>query len=683
MTFNFLSFMICTAACERKDLYASDMGPDQESAPAAQAPNDARTLVDLYGDPLPPGAIARLGSIQLRHAGLGDLDFSVDGKTLISAGRDRELRIWDVASAKLTRKVPLRGDLGPTTGTAMSADGKLFAGHDAASLIIWDAESGQELSRLPAPTWAGRPSHLHFSADGQALVGADLNLTEVRIWKWKILNEMTLKVPRPDGMFRLDSTTHLAVSPNGRHVATSPHMSEPLIVWDAVSGKQLCKIEVTASVSAFSPGGELLGVVKSDLAAQNKSSLCLYGVPAGNLVKEIPLSSKGFFWWIAFSLDGATVLPVDTEGMYAFDIRSGKEMQSYAVTNAGRQRMACYSPDGRVLASMGAGRIRLWDTKTGTELNERAGSIEPVYGVAYSPDGRILATGAWVEPRLHLWDSTTGRSLRALNPKWDTGYVRQLAFSKDGQTLVVSRHAGEIAFLNAATGQIERTLRLPNPRPKLWAETHYYYLSPDGQRAVTVDRIVSNPERVQVSVWGTNPVELLHSESFSEIGKRAYANLSHGIAFITPNGIMSTDAANGSFKLLVAGDWSAPLASSPAGTLLAAPEKLAGAAQSIHVWDAATGKTVVQIKAAFPMQMALTPDERTLLTCDGSGLHLWDLASNSERHTIAFPKEFRLAAAGGPGSMSFVRALVVSPDSRQATTALEDGTLLVWSLPAR
>jgi len=74
-----------------------EQSPDSRSGPET----------DLYGDPLPPGAVARLGTAQLRHAGLAELIFSADGKMLISGGSDHTIRTWDVATGKLSRAVRL------------------------------------------------------------------------------------------------------------------------------------------------------------------------------------------------------------------------------------------------------------------------------------------------------------------------------------------------------------------------------------------------------------------------------------------------------------------------------------------------------------------------------------------------------------------------------------------------
>src|SRR5215218_8936318 len=59
-------------------------------------------LVDLYGDRLPEGAVARLGSLRLRHPGLRDFTLLPDGKTAVTVGDDQTVRWWDLESGRQT-----------------------------------------------------------------------------------------------------------------------------------------------------------------------------------------------------------------------------------------------------------------------------------------------------------------------------------------------------------------------------------------------------------------------------------------------------------------------------------------------------------------------------------------------------------------------------------------------------
>src|SRR5262249_29371495 len=65
--------------------------------PVAAEPPKA---TDLYGDPLPAGAIARLGTVRLRQDGnVTCLAVLPDGKRLVSAS-ESSLHLWDMATGK-------------------------------------------------------------------------------------------------------------------------------------------------------------------------------------------------------------------------------------------------------------------------------------------------------------------------------------------------------------------------------------------------------------------------------------------------------------------------------------------------------------------------------------------------------------------------------------------------------
>src|SRR5436305_1353716 len=108
----------------------------------------APPAVDQYGDPLPPGALARIGTSRLRHSSMViGVCFAPDGKTLASCDWDNSVRLWDVATAKALAQFP---NLGSSVASVhFSPDGKtLGAGTYGGTIFLWDVATRKELRQL-------------------------------------------------------------------------------------------------------------------------------------------------------------------------------------------------------------------------------------------------------------------------------------------------------------------------------------------------------------------------------------------------------------------------------------------------------------------------------------------------------------------------------------------------------
>jgi hypothetical protein len=81
----------------RRDLGMLGLPPAEDRALKATRP-------DLYGDPLPAGAMARLGTVRFRHHATAAA-YSPNGKTLATGGRDNVIRLFDAATGKALRRM--------------------------------------------------------------------------------------------------------------------------------------------------------------------------------------------------------------------------------------------------------------------------------------------------------------------------------------------------------------------------------------------------------------------------------------------------------------------------------------------------------------------------------------------------------------------------------------------------
>src|SRR4029077_3147331 len=81
--------------------------PKPRTQKIAQAPGpdrDKKPRLDLQGDPLPDGALARLGTVRWRHGNqVIAVAFSPDGNTLASGSMDEAIHLSDVRTGKLLR----------------------------------------------------------------------------------------------------------------------------------------------------------------------------------------------------------------------------------------------------------------------------------------------------------------------------------------------------------------------------------------------------------------------------------------------------------------------------------------------------------------------------------------------------------------------------------------------------
>src|SRR5438034_699390 len=92
--------------------------------------------VDRYGDELPSGAVARLGTSRLRHdvragnSGINSLAFSPEGKVLAAAGReDGRISLWEIPGGRLLRMLEQKASV-RISGVSFSPDGKMLASGD-------------------------------------------------------------------------------------------------------------------------------------------------------------------------------------------------------------------------------------------------------------------------------------------------------------------------------------------------------------------------------------------------------------------------------------------------------------------------------------------------------------------------------------------------------------------------
>jgi RNA polymerase sigma factor (sigma-70 family) len=686
--------------------------------------------VDHFGDPLPHGAVARIGTTHFRHAGpIKLVAFAADGKRLLSCGDDG-IRVWDVATGREQRR--LVAEPGTPFGcVALSSDGKLAATTRfdesvtaRGAVTLWDLTTGKKVKELGHGHRADKPA-LSFTPDGQVLAvavpaGADGGTVETwdvatgrQLTSWKAANRLGLDI-----RLRLDTGMPAAFTGDGKTLMTSGRPGEDnLYFWEAATGEKLRRLDdilprgSTVCALALSADDKMIA-----LASENPPSrICILDAADGKVLRqvEVPATNAPFFVrnstgrgarHVAFSPDGKVLAGAwPNSFVYLWDVATGKELHRLA---AFAPTHMAFSPDGTTLAVATVGNaIRLYDIASGKELLRGAGPDQPAYSIALTPDGRTLATTS--EPfSIGLWDPATGEQRRRLEVH--ERCVKDLLFSPDGRTLFSSDDSfmiflpedplhnffsddGSLRVWDVATGR-----QLQKFAGGDLAGTHWpLACAPDGKRLAVWTRKPTSPDGVLQVIdtttgkrvheylrevdlprpgWRLRPdgYGSVHGATFLHDGRSlvlCIGNKSHWWDVTTGEYIGQNDIPLGQYGRR----WGFPnVAFSPDGRRIASAFNRPGANGWIAVHELAGSAEVFRYATPAACHcLALSPDGRTIAwgSRTDSLVHLLDVATGKERHAFD-------GHGGGIVSLTF------SADGKTLVSGGTDTTLLVWDLAA-
>jgi RNA polymerase sigma factor (sigma-70 family) len=685
-----------------------ERGPKQE---AGRLPDKAKPpALDRYGDPLPPDAVARLGTSrfwcgtmqpnqivfspdggtilaadwcggfvydaasgkQFRHIRapadkrhIDSASASPDGKYLALAMSSREvssgaIQIWDLATEQMMREFHDTGRQHPS-GVRFSPDGKMLASYmyPSKTICLWDPAMGKEIRR-----WfldQAFPGCFTFTPDSKTLIVGDLRT--IHFWDTATGMEVRHMEDHPGG-----AVYRLVLAPDGKVLATQG-TEEPKVVkaysqqadlmyspdnkvhlWDVATGKKLHQLEVVADAAA----------------------------PAGS-----PRSYRASISSFLFSPDTKTLATASSDNVLrVWDVATGKELRRW--DTSGYVAAIAFSPDGKKLASLGSPPIvRLWDTATGKELREHPGHSSGILVLALSPDGHTLAT-AGSESDVRLWDTVTGRPQGRLTPVEHS--VHALHFSADGRTLTmvegkvnapyfspdrrnfIQRGSdGKARVWDIATGKELRQFPAP---VEGWGRQQV--ISPDGKSWASDS--VDLKGIANAFVWDAATGKKRQVFTCNTKGGIRALGFSPDSATLCSwsgdNKVRFWDAATGKTLREFTTDPEVYIGwFSPNGNWLACGSRK----EPLLLYDMATGTAVHRLEIP-PMgygdrRLAISPDSRTLAVGDEDGnIHLVEFASGKIRGRLV---------GGHQGSIS---ALLFSTDGKRLVSGSTDTTAVVWNL---
>jgi RNA polymerase sigma factor (sigma-70 family) len=672
------------------------------TGPLVALPDDppATKRQDPPADPLPGGAVQRLGTLQRRAVG-AHLALSAEGKRIVGVRGGLCVQVWDAQTGLLKERRELKAS--PWTVTVLSPHGTLLATDDMMNraLHVWDVQTGKELHEfrlhgLKEGEGGGSPATgpigLHaaaFSPD-ERIVAAVLRAGKqafLRSWDLNTGKQILDKELADAGW-----VDFLTFTPDAKRLLLSDQSG--LCAYDARSGERQWQVREMPAPTwfAITPDGKILargnGILAWDLATG----------------KPTPFENQPPESWdgpLAVTPDGRTLLVGGTAGVLVWDLAQGKEMRT--LLGAGEQMVL--APDARTVLTNN-GSLQRWDLATGKPMYPdtfEQGHVGEVVSVAFSADGKRLASGS-ADGSVRLWDTVTGRPLhvwrghearRAIRlVRWLKAGVSAVDISPDGHQVVSAGSDERLCVWDAGTGKRVHLITLPEPA------------GGEANRRITVLRLragdgqvvalfgaelfsapVGGPipdSRPKLATWDLKTGALLHSIPTDGSG----AVLSASGDSLVADGVV-TDPVTGrevarldKTKEL----WPVPpYAISPDGLLVASGLAKSGTDNGVEyqgpaggaVWEVRSGKRVARFTTeSWLGGLSFHPGGRHVAVNDLDGIQIVDVTTDAVVAKFTMPEKIRAGTTPG----SYASCVAFTPDGRRMATGHPDGSILLWEV---
>ena len=554
---------------------------------------------------------------------------SPDGKRIIFAGVSApdvgEFRVLDADSGQEVWKA---ADMkGSPMCAAVSPDGKLVAAginrkhpSDQAQLLgqvkVWLLENGNERRAIDT----SGVMQIAWFPDGKRLATAHFPDDRVRVWDLQTGVEVQL------GKRTILGSYALAVSPDGRHIATSDQQKN-LKLWSAETGDE----ELAIAGSFLILGGLTFSHDGKRLIAGAERSVKMWDTETGQ--QTIALDGhRGNIYGVAITPDGQQIFSASQDRtVIVWDASLDEDSPTRTAHTFSVQALGL-SEDGQRIVTCDASTnsIKLWDRKSGeVRLSLRMSSGLPSCA-AISRDGKRIAAGSIPLDKgkpgeIVVWDVESGQPIFATTAH--TGGVRCLVLDKDGKRLISGGNDNAIRVWDVDAQKEVRTLTGHS------GIVHSLALSSDG------NRLVSGSGDMTARIWDlTTSKDPLTVSGFKEYVRFVtFSSDDKYIVSASSTVITLSDAITGKpAATLVGADPTDPFFGPVTAIACSADGKLLISGTyngTLKIWDAATAKELAVFKEPEGvLALAFTPDGSHVVAGLGHGtLKVLDLSTHLRR----------------------------------------------------
>ena len=390
---------------------------------------------------------------------MSNIEFSLDGKQLVTASRDASIKFWDIARGVQVasfidfgtnvQDIEFAGD----GGYMMVAVGRANDYPDGSdnplesAAYLWDLRNReQERAYTGHDSWVwtvdiSPDATLLASGSGplSSPAGAD---TTVRIWDAATGEEVHKFFGHTN---TVDSVKFIA---DGQQVL-SASWDGTIRRWDLAAGRESQRYSnpPVAGRRAAIYMIELLPDGETFVAGSGDGSIRLWHIDSGEILAEYSGHSMPVNG-VHVSDDGALMASASggwggsaDRTVRLWDIASGDLLQTFE----GHSHIVNYariSPDNRfIISTSWDDTVRMWDIETGEEIRQFVGHAGNTFGIDISADSSTLLTTSQ-DTTVRLWDIASGEELHRYAEHTD--WVQEVFFAPDEQSAVSAGQDGTL-----------------------------------------------------------------------------------------------------------------------------------------------------------------------------------------------------------------------------------------------
>ncbi|NET45862.1 PDZ domain-containing protein [Okeania sp. SIO2B3] len=343
-----------------------------------------------------------------------------------------------------------------------------------------------------------------FTPDGKHIVSHSFAGGESKVIIWNLAGEKVTEWQIPEKLEIHD----LAISPNGKYIATIAGRTGTFYIWD-FSGKKIAESSEWVngySMVKFSPDSQYIAVTSTLKAEVDFFDL------SGKKTKELRIDGSGTIHSLELTVNGEEVAIGSAVGMVQFwNLKTLQKIREFKV-NTNQVIEIDISPDGQQVLTLGvdinSDKIvgvlpKIWDL-SGKKIAHLGFFFQSITtlgiagGVSFSPDGKQIAVAIPGEGAVIFYDATSGKLTASSTISFTSGY--SLNYSPDSQIIAISGAEGINLLSNKAKFYVVELptnyeIETTQMKEKGFIDLQY---SADGKKLVVINKY---PKSNYVDIW--------------------------------------------------------------------------------------------------------------------------------------------------------------------------------------